>query len=303
MGKNIIEEIQNLKRERNAIILAHYYQPNEIQEIADYVGDSYYLSEIARDSIEDTIVFCGVKFMGESAKILSPNKTILMPNLDAGCAMADMINEEQIIEFKNKYKDAYTVCYINSSARVKAHCDVAVTSSSAIDILNNIDNKQILFLPDKNLGEYIAENFKDKEFILWDGCCKYHNNIDLNDIHKLKKMYPNAKVLVHPECRKQIRDIADYIGSTTGIINYATKSDYKDYIIATEEGVLYELKKKNPKKNFYIPGGNISCKDMKKTTLENLYDTLLNMNNEVNLDEKISKNALQCLENMHLLAK
>lgn len=303
MGKNIIEEIQNLKRERNAIILAHYYQPNEIQEIADYVGDSYYLSEIARDSIEDTIVFCGVKFMGESAKILSPNKTILMPNLDAGCAMADMINEEQIIEFKNKYKDAYTVCYINSSARVKAHCDVAVTSSSAIDILNNIDNKQILFLPDKNLGEYIAENFKDKEFILWDGCCKYHNNIDLNDIHKLKKMYQNAKVLVHPECRKQIRDIADYIGSTTGIINYATKSDYKDYIIATEEGVLYELKKKNPKKNFYIPGGNISCKDMKKTTLENLYDTLLNMNNEVNLDEKISKNALQCLENMHLLAK
>ncbi len=303
MGKNIIEEIQNLKRERNAIILAHYYQPNEIQEIADYVGDSYYLSEIARDSIEDTIVFCGVKFMGESAKILSPNKTILMPNLDAGCAMADMINEEQIIEFKNKYKDAYTVCYINSSARVKAHCDVAVTSSSAIDILNNIDNKQILFLPDNNLGEYIAENFKDKEFILWDGCCKYHNNIDLNDIHKLKKMYPNAKVLVHPECRKQIRDIADYIGSTTGIINYATKSDYKDYIIATEEGVLYELKKKNPKKNFYIPGGNISCKDMKKTTLENLYDTLLNMNNEVNLDEKISKNALQCLENMHLLAK
>lgn len=303
MGKNIIEEIQNLKRERNAIILAHYYQPNEIQEIADYVGDSYYLSEIARDSIEDTIVFCGVKFMGESAKILSPNKTILMPNLDAGCDMADMINEEQIIEFKNKYKDAYTVCYINSSARVKAHCDVAVTSSSAIDILNNIDNKQILFLPDKNLGEYIAENFKDKEFILWDGCCKYHNNIDLNDIHKLKKMYPNAKVLVHPECRKQIRDIADYIGSTTGIINYATKSDYKDYIIATEEGVLYELKKKNPKKNFYIPGGNISCKDMKKTTLENLYDTLLNMNNEVNLDEKISKNALQCLENMHLLAK
>ncbi len=303
MGKNIIEEIQKLKKERNAIILAHYYQPDEIQEIADYVGDSYYLSEIARDAIEDTIVFCGVKFMGESAKILSPNKAILMPSLDAGCAMADMINEDQIIEFKNKYKDAYTVCYINSSATVKAHCDVAVTSSSAIDILSNIDNKQILFLPDRNLGEYIAENFKDKEFILWDGCCKYHNNIDLNDIHKLKEIYPDAKVLVHPECRKQIRDIADYIGSTTGIINYATKSDYKDYIIATEEGVLYELKEKNPKKNFYIPGGKISCKDMKKTTLENLYDTLLNMSNEVNLDEKISKNALRCLENMHLLAK
>ena len=165
MGKNITEEIEKLKKERNAIILAHYYQPDEIQEIADYVGDSYYLSEIARDSVENIIVFCGVKFMGESAKILSPNKTILMPSLDSGCAMADMINEGEIIEFKNKYKDAYTVCYINSSATVKAHCDVSVTSSSALDILNSIENKQILFLPDRNLGEYIAENFKEKEFI------------------------------------------------------------------------------------------------------------------------------------------
>ena len=164
MGKNITEEIEKLKKERNAIILAHYYQPDEIQEIADYVGDSYYLSEIARDSVENIIVFCGVKFMGESAKILSPNKTILMPSLDSGCAMADMINEGEIIEFKNKYKDAYTVCYINSSATVKAHCDVSVTSSSALDILNSIENKQILFLPDRNLGEYIAENFKEKEF-------------------------------------------------------------------------------------------------------------------------------------------
>ena len=221
MGKNITEEIEKLKKERNAIILAHYYQPDEIQEIADYVGDSYYLSEIARDSVENIIVFCGVKFMGESAKILSPNKTILMPSLDSGCAMADMINEGEIIEFKNKYKDAYTVCYINSSATVKAHCDVSVTSSSALDILNSIENKQILFLPDRNLGEYIAENFKEKEFILWDGCCKYHNNIKINEIYELKEKYPNSKILVHPECQKQIRDIADYIGSTAGIINYA----------------------------------------------------------------------------------
>ena len=303
MGKNITEEIEKLKKERNAIILAHYYQPDEIQEIADYVGDSYYLSEIARDSVENIIVFCGVKFMGESAKILSPNKTILMPSLDSGCAMADMINEGDIIEFKNKYKDAYTVCYINSSATVKAHCDVSVTSSSALDILNSIENKQILFLPDRNLGEYIAENFKEKEFILWDGCCKYHNNIKINEIYELKEKYPNSKILVHPECQKQIRDIADYIGSTAGIINYATNNDYKDYIIATEEGILYELKKKNPDKNFYIPGGSISCVDMKKTTLNNLYDTLLNMKNEVILDESVSKNALKCLENMHSLAK
>ena len=211
--------------------------------------------------------------------------------------------EGEIIEFKNKYKDAYTVCYINSSATVKAHCDVSVTSSSALDILNSIENKQILFLPDRNLGEYIAENFKEKEFILWDGCCKYHNNIKINEIYELKEKYPNSKILVHPECQKQIRDIADYIGSTAGIINYATNNDYKDYIIATEEGILYELKKKNPDKNFYIPGGSISCVDMKKTTLNNLYDTLLNMKNEVILDESVSKNALKCLENMHSLAK
>jgi quinolinate synthase len=303
MGRNLVEEIQKLKREKNAIILAHYYQPVEIQDIADAVGDSYYLSEVARDSKEDIVILCGVKFMAESAKILSPEKTILMPVLDAGCAMADMASEEGILELKHKYPDAYTVCYINSTATVKSHCDVAVTSSSALDILKNISNKQILFLPDKNLGGYISEFFPEKEFILWDGYCKYHNNIKKEDILNLKKENKDAKVLVHPECTKEVRELGDYVGSTTGIIEYATKSDTKDFIIATEEGVLHELRKRNPNKNFFIPGGKISCIDMKKTTLQNLYDTLLNMKNEVVVDKAVAEKALNCLENMHYLAK
>lgn len=302
MGKSIAEEILKLKKERKAIILAHYYQPEEIQEIADVVGDSYYLSEVVRDSKEEVVVLCGVKFMAESAKILSPEKTVLMPSIDAGCAMADMASEESIIELKEKYPNAYTVCYINSTAAVKSHCDVAVTSSSALDILNNISNEQIIFLPDKNLGGYIAEFFKNKEFILWDGYCKYHNNINVEEILGLKEKYNSAKVLVHPECTKDVRDLGDYIGSTSGIIDYATNSDSKDFIIATEEGVLHELKKKNPNKNFYIPGGTIYCKDMKITTLESLYHTLLHMKNEIVVEEEVAKKALRCLENMHALA-
>lgn len=299
---NLKEEILKLKKERNAIILAHYYQPANIQELADVVGDSYYLSEVARDSKENVIVFCGVRFMAESTKILSPQKKVLMPVLDAGCAMADMASEEEIIKLKEKYPNAYTVCYINSSVKVKSHCDVAVTSSSALDILSNIDNEQIIFLPDKNLGGYISEFFKEKEFILWDGYCKYHNNINKDQVLNLKNKHENAKVLAHPECKKEVRDIADYVGSTSGIISYATRSESIEFIIATEEGILHELKKRNPDKKFFIPGETICCFDMKKTTLENLYDTLLNMKNEIFVEEDVAKNALKCLENMHCLA-
>ncbi|CEH34659.1 quinolinate synthase NadA [Romboutsia lituseburensis] len=300
---NLKEEILKLKKERNAIILAHYYQPANIQELADVVGDSYYLSEVARDSKENVIVFCGVRFMAESTKILSPKKKVLMPVLDAGCVMADMASEEELIKLKEKYPNASTVCYINSTAKVKSHCDVAVTSSSALNILRNIDNEQIIFLPDKNLGGYISEFFKGKEFILWDGYCKYHNNINKDQILNLKNKHENAKILVHPECKKEVRDIADYVGSTSGIISYATKSENIEFIIATEEGILHELKKRNPDKKFFIPGETICCIDMKKTTLENLYDTLLNMKNEIFVEDDVAKNALRCLENMHCLAK
>ncbi|MGL4797070.1 MAG: quinolinate synthase NadA [Paraclostridium sp.] len=302
MNRDIIREINKLKKERNALIVAHYYQPKEIQKIADVVGDSYYLSEISKESDKEVIVFCGVRFMAESAKILSPNKKILMPVLDAGCAMADMIDEEAIIDLKKQYPNSYVVCYINSTANVKSHCDVAVTSSSALDILKNIEQKQVIFLPDKNLGGYISEFFPEKEFILYDGYCKYHNNIKVEDILNLKNIYKDAKVLVHPECTAEVRKLGDYIGSTSGIINYATNSNCKNFIIATEVGILYELELKNPNKRFYIPGESISCIDMKKTTIQTLYDTLLNMNNEITVDENISKKALICLENMHSLA-
>ena len=299
MTINLIENIKRLKYERNAIILAHYYQLPEIQELADYVGDSYYLSEVARDCKEKVIVFCGVKFMGESAKILSPNKRVLMPVVNAGCPMADMVNEEGIVKLKEEYPNALVVCYINSTAEVKSHCDVAVTSSSALNILKNIDENQVLFVPDKNLGGYIEEKLPDKEFILWDGYCKYHNKVNESEILDLKSKYKDAKVLAHPECRREVRDLADFVGSTSGIINYATSSEEKDFIIATEEGILYELIKKNPNKNFYIPGNRICCEDMKKTTLEDVYETLLNMKNEIIIEEDIRQRALNCLLNMH----
>ncbi len=302
MAMDLAKEILKLKREKNALILAHYYQPGIIQDLADYVGDSYYLSEIARDCKEEVIMFCGVRFMAESAKILSPNKTVLMPCPSAGCSMADMASSKALLELKEKHPDAYVVCYINSTCNVKAHCDVAVTSSSALKILKKIPNKKIMFLPDRNLGEYISEFFPEKEFILWDGFCRCHNKVSREDILIEKEKYRNAKVLVHPECTKEIRDIADYIGSTSGIIDYATKDEGTEFIIATEEGILHELKKRNPNKNFFIPGDRICCQDMKKTTLENLYDALLNMKNEMILEENVRKKALRSLENMHLLA-
>lgn len=302
MSNDLIEKIKKIKVDRNALILAHYYQPPEIQDLADYVGDSYFLSEIARDCNEEIIVFCGVKFMGESAKILSPNKKILMPVMNAGCAMADMADGKGILELKKKYPNAIVVCYINSTAEVKSHCDVAVTSSSAVKILKNIDERQVIFVPDKNLGKYISEEFPEKEFILWDGYCKYHHDIKVSDIIELRTTYKNAKILVHPECQSEIRDMADYIGSTSGIIDYATKSNCKDFIVATEEGIIHELTKKNPNKNFYIPGNNVRCEDMKKTTLESIYETLLKMENEVHIEEETRFKALNCLLNMHRFA-
>ena len=301
--RNILKEnILKLKEEKNAIILAHLYEPDEIQEIADYVGDSYYLSKIARDCEEELIIFCGVKFMGESAKILSPQKTIILPATNAGCPMADMANEDDLKEMIEKYPNAFKVCYINSSYEVKALCDVSVTSSSALDILKNVPNKEILFLPDRNLGSYIAEFFPEKEFILWEGFCPTHERLTSEEVLKAKIEHPNVKILAHPECNKPVRDLADYIGSTSGIINYATKCEDNEFIICTEEGILYELNKRNPNKKFYFPEKMI-CPNMKKTSLEKVYDALCGKIDEVVLDKEISEKALTSLENMHKLVE
>ncbi len=300
MTNQLSEKILKLKKEKNAIILAHLYQIPEIQEIADYVGDSYYLSQIARDAKEDLIIFCGVKFMAESAKVLSPEKTVILPAPNAGCPMADMAEVEDVEEMIKKYPDAFKVCYINSSYEVKALCDASVTSSSALNIIKNIPNKQILFLPDQNLGGYISEFFPEKEFILWRGFCPTHHRITAEDIIKAKEEHPNVKVLSHPECSKEVRDLSDYIGSTSGIINYATECEDKEFIIATEEGVLHQLKKKNPDKKFYFPEMMV-CPNMKKTSLQDVYDALDGKKEEVILDEEIRKKALTSLENMHKL--
>lgn len=300
MTNQLSEKILKLKKEKNAIILAHLYQIPEIQEIADYVGDSYYLSQVARDAKEDLIIFCGVKFMAESAKVLSPEKTVILPAPNAGCPMADMAEVEDVEEMIKKYPDAFKVCYINSSYEVKALCDASVTSSSALKIMKNIPNKQILFLPDQNLGGYISEFFPEKEFILWRGFCPTHHRITAEDIIKAKEEHPNVKVLSHPECSKEVRDLSDYIGSTSGIINYATECEDKEFIIATEEGVLHQLKKKNPDKKFYFPEVMV-CPNMKKTSLQDVYDALDGKKEEVILDEEIRKKALTSLENMHKL--
>ena len=300
MTNQLSEKILKLKKEKNAIILAHLYQIPEIQEIADYVGDSYYLSQVARDAKEDLIIFCGVKFMAESAKVLSPEKTVILPAPNAGCPMADMAEVEDVEEMIKKYPDAFKVCYINSSYEVKALCDASVTSSSALNIIKNIPNKQILFLPDQNLGGYISEFFPEKEFILWRGFCPTHHRITAEDIIKAKEEHPNVKVLSHPECSKEVRDLSDYIGSTSGIINYATECEDKEFIIETEEGVLHQLKKKNPDKKFYFPEVMV-CPNMKKTSLQDVYDALDGKKEEVILDEEIRKKALTSLENMHKL--
>lgn len=253
MKTNLKTKINHLKKERNTIILAHYYQRPEVQDIADAVGDSYYLSKIAKNCSESTILFCGVKFMAESAKILSPNKTVLLPVIEAGCPMADMISKKDVLNLRKTHPDANVVCYINSSADVKSVSDVCCTSSNAINIIKNLPEKKIIFIPDKNLGEYIQSQIPDKELILWKGFCITHKKVELEEIKKIKNLHTNIKVLCHGECEKEIRNASDFIGSTGDIIKFATESNDKKFLIVTEEGVLHQLKIKNPEKKFLFP--------------------------------------------------
>lgn len=294
-------KILELKRERNAIIVAHYYQRPEIQDIADAVGDSYYLSKVAKDCTEQVVVFCGVKFMAESAKILSPEKTILLPAIDAGCPMADMADADSLEELKRRHPKAKVVCYINSSAEVKALSDVCCTSSNALKIIKNIEEEEIIFLPDKNLGQFIAEQVPEKKFILWDGFCITHKKVKIEELLKAKELHPDILIAAHPECEKPVRDFADFIGSTSEIINFVNKSSNNKFLIVTEEGVLHQMKLKDPNKQFFIPGGGMSCINMKKTYLKDVYNSLLNMENNIVLDEETRKKAFNALSNMHKL--
>lgn len=300
---NIVEEIRKLKKQKDAVILAHYYVDDDVQEIADYIGDSYYLSKVAVDVKQKVILFCGVSFMGESAKILNPSKVVLMPDEFADCPMAHMARPGQIKKIREQYLDIAVVCYINSTAELKEHSDVCVTSANAMKIVKALPNKNIYFIPDQNLAHYIASKVPEKNFIFNDGYCHVHHNIKVEEIQDCKRKYPEAKVLIHPECPLEVLAQADYVGSTTGIIDYASACDNKEFIIVTERGVLYELKKRNPDKNFYLVNDKQICPNMKKITLEKVYQALVNGETAVEMEEENRKKASLPLEKMLELAK
>lgn len=296
--KELIEKINILKKEKNAVVLAHCYQNVEIDEVADYVGDSLYLSQQAAKTDADIIVFAGVYFMAQTAKMLSPDKKVLLPRMESGCLMADMINLEQLRAFKAKNPGVPAVCYINSTAEVKSECDMCVTSSNALRVVESMGAEKILFLPDTYLGKWVESQLKGVEVITFPGFCPTHLRIKPDDIIEARKKYPNAKVLAHPECHKSVSDLADYVGSTTGIMNYAMRSEAKTFVIATEKGVVDRLKRDCPQKEFILIKDNIICPNMKWHTLTDIYNALINEQHEITVDEEIASKAVKCIDRM-----
>jgi quinolinate synthase len=306
---NLIDEIFKLKKEKNVSILAHYYQNNEIQNIADYIGDSLALAQEATKIKADIILMAGVYFMGETVKILCPNKKVLIPDINAGCSLAESCPANEFKEFIEKYPDYKVVTYVNTSAAIKALTDIVVTSTNAVEIIKNFpQNEKIIFAPDRNLGNYI-NGLTGRNMLLWDGACHVHEKFSVEKIIELKNKYPEAEVLAHPECKKQVLLIADFIGSTAQILNYSTKSEKNKFIVATEAGILHEMKKKSPQKTF-IPAPPIDatcgcndCEYMKLNTLEKIYLALKNENSQIEIDEDIRKKALIPIEKMLNISK
>lgn len=294
----LIEKINKLKKEKNAVILAHCYQNVEIDEVADYVGDSLYLSRMAAKTDADIILFAGVYFMAQTAKILCPDKKVLLPRLESGCRMADMISLNQLREFKSKYPDIPTVCYINSTAEVKSECDMCCTSSNAVKVVKSMNADKILFLPDTYLGKWVEAQLGNIEVITYPGFCPTHLQIRPEDIQNAREKYPNAPVLAHPECHQSVTELADYVGSTTGIMKYAIESDKKQFIIATEKGVVDRLKRDYPEKEFILIKDNIICPNMKWHTLIDIYNALEKEEHEINVDKEIASKALNCINRM-----
>lgn len=296
--KNLIEKINKLKKEKNAVILAHCYQNIEIDEVADYVGDSLYLSQAAAKTDADIIVFAGVFFMAQTAKILCPEKTVLLPNMNSGCLMADMIDVDQLREFKSKNSNVPTVCYINSTAEVKAECDICCTSSNAVDIVKSLNVPEVLFLPDTYLGKWVESKLGNVKVTTYNGYCPTHLRIRKEDILEAREKYPNSKILAHPECSLEVTKNSDFVGSTAAIIKYAKESDCKDFVIATEKGVVDRLKRDCPDKNFVLIKDSIICPNMKWNTLEDIYNSLLNAENEIIVEKEVSDKALVCIDRM-----
>jgi quinolinate synthase len=296
--KELVQEIERLKKEKNALILAHNYQIPEIQAVADILGDSLKLSIEAAKTDKDIIVFCGVKFMAESAKLLSPDKKVLLPALDAGCPMADMQDAEALREMKEKYPGVPVVTYVNSNTDVKAETDICCTSSNAVNVVKSLDSDRVIFGPDKNLGSYIQQFVDDKEIILWNGFCPTHEAVKSEEVVKVKLKNPGVKILVHPEANPSVVELADFVGSTSQMINYVKENDDEKFIIGTEMGILNIMSKENPEKEFKLLSPKLICVNMKKTNLKSLYDALNEEKHEITIDEDIREKAKLSLDKM-----
>jgi len=298
LSEAIIEKIQHLKKQRNAVILAHNYQIGEVQDIADFTGDSLGLSIQASTTSAETIVFCGVRFMAETAKILSPQKTVLLPEKTAGCPMADMIDARSLADLKKKHPDALVVCYVNTTAEVKALSDYCCTSSNALDLVKSLPpDREIIFVPDRNLGGYIVER-TGRQMILWPGYCLTHARITHADIVAAKKRHPDAVVIAHPECSREVRDCADELLSTGGMLRFTSQSSRRSFIVVTEIGIIHTLKKHNPEKEFFAIADSAICSNMKKINLEKVLWSLEDMQYEITVAEDVRRRAREALDRM-----
>ncbi len=294
---DILKEIKKLKEEKGAVILAHNYQRGEVQDIADFVGDSLELSRCAAKTNAKVIIFCGVHFMAEVAKILNPEKKVILPDLKAGCPLANMIKLEDLNKLKEENPRAKVICYINTSAEIKANSDICCTSSNALKVVERIDAEEIIFIPDMNLGSFVSKNTK-KKMIIWQGFCPTHIWIKKEDILRLKEKYRDAIVMVHPECLPDVVEIADYVLSTGGMLKKAKELESKRFIIGTENGIIHRLKKENPSKEFYPVSNKIICPNMKRITLKKVLNSLKNLKPEINVEENIRIKAKVAIDKM-----
>lgn len=295
---SLVDKIKKLKKEKNAIVLAHCYQNVEIDEVADFVGDSLYLSKMAKETNADIIVFAGVSFMAETAKLLSPNKKVLLPRTESGCFMADMINLDSLRKFKAQHPNIPVVCYVNSTAAIKAECDICCTSSNALDIVRNMKVPEVLFVPDTYLGKWVEAQLDGVKVTTFNGFCPTHLRITPKDMEDARTKFPNAKILAHPECHFKVSALADYVGSTKAIMDYVANSSDKEFVIATEKGVVDRLTRDYKDKKFHLIKDTIVCQNMKWNTLDDIYNSLLNETHEIFLDETVSEKAMACINRM-----
>ncbi len=296
----LVAEIKRLKEEKNAVILAHNYQKAEIQDIADFTGDSLKLSYQAAEAKENLIVFCGVDFMAESAAVLAQDKKVLLPVRDAFCPMAEMITAQELLAKKKEYPEATVICYVNSSAAVKAVSDVCCTSSNAVEVAQKVAGEQLLFVPDQNLGQYVQQQV-DKEVILWDGYCRTHHRVSAKQAQIVRERNPDTAILVHPECRPEVVEQADFVGSTSQILAEANKSTAKELIIGTEMGILHKLEQENPEQAFFLLDQALICQNMKKISLADLATALKNEEYLIEVEPEIAKKAKVALDKMFAL--